>query len=95
MESSCLVHPFWAIGLPIAASLPLGWWMARVARPARRTASAGDSTPCRWPCCRLLGHREPATMGWKQYAIALLAFNAALFVLSFAILLCCRAYLPC
>ena len=26
-------------------------------------------------------------MGWKQYAFAVLAFNAALFVLSFAILL--------
>jgi K+-transporting ATPase ATPase A chain len=36
---------------------------------------------------RLLGHREPAKMDWKRYAFALLAFNAALFVLSFAILL--------
>ena len=26
-------------------------------------------------------------MGWKRYALALLAFNAALFVLSFVILL--------
>ena len=28
-----LLHPFWAIGLPVAGSLPLGWWMARVLDP--------------------------------------------------------------
>jgi K+-transporting ATPase ATPase A chain len=35
---------------------------------------------------RLFGHREPVEMGWKRYALALLAFNAALFVLSFGVL---------
>ena len=36
--------------------------------------------------CRLLGRREPARMDWKRYAVALLAFNAALFVLTFGLL---------
>ena len=77
-----LVHPFWAIGLPIAGSLPLGWWMARVLDPpAERVGKGIDAVPL--ALLRLLGHREPAEMGWKQYAFALLAFNAALFVISF------------
>ena len=32
-------------------------------------------------------------MGWKRYAIALLAFNAALFVLSFGSC-CAQSHLP-
>jgi K+-transporting ATPase ATPase A chain len=36
--------------------------------------------------CRLLGRRAPAQMSWKQYAFAFLAFNLALFVLSFVLL---------
>jgi K+-transporting ATPase ATPase A chain len=36
---------------------------------------------------KLLGRRQPAQMNWKEYALALLAFNAALFILSFAVLL--------
>ena len=36
--------------------------------------------------CRLLGRREPAQMNWKQYCIALLTFNVALFVLTFGLL---------
>ena len=36
--------------------------------------------------CRLLGRREPARMDWKRYAVAFLAFNAALFVLTFGLL---------
>ena len=62
-----LVHPFWAIGLPIAGSLPLGWWMARVLDPAPERVGKGiDALPL--ALLRLLGHREPAKMGWKQYA---------------------------
>ena len=81
-----LVHPLWAIGLPIAGSLPLGWWMARVLDPAPDRVGKGiDAIPV--ALLRLLGRREPSTMGWKQYAFALLAFNMALFVISFAILL--------
>ena len=36
--------------------------------------------------CRLIGRRTPARMDWKRYAVAMLAFNAALFVLSFGLL---------
>ena len=42
---------------------------------------------------RLLGRRVPGAMDWKQYAMALLAFNAALFVLAFG-LLYAQPYLP-
>jgi K+-transporting ATPase ATPase A chain len=81
-----LVHPFWAIGLPVAGSLPLGWWMARVLDPpAERVGRGLDAAAM--GIFRLLGRREPARMDWKQYAVALLWLNLALFVLSFLILL--------
>ncbi len=87
-----LVHPFWAIGLPIAGSLPLGWWMARVLDPEPARIGKGiDAIPI--ALLRLLGHRDPIKMGWKQYAFALLAFNMALFAISFGILLL-QSYLP-
>ena len=86
------MHPFWAIGLPIAGSLPLGWWMARAldpeagaSRQGNRRRSAGLAQAARTS--------RAAKMGWKQYAFALLAFNAALFVLSFVILLL-QSHLP-
>ena len=79
------IHPFWAFGLPIAASVPIGLWMARALDPPADRAGRGlDALPM--ALCRLLGRREPATMDWKRYAIALLAFNAALFVLTFGLL---------
>ncbi len=81
-----LVHPFWAIGVPIAGSLPLGWWMARVLDPEPARQGKGiDAIPV--GLLKLIGHRKPVEMGWKQYAYALLAFNAALFAVSFGILL--------
>ncbi len=87
-----LVHPFWAIGLPIAGSLPLGWWMARALDPEPARVGKGvDAIPL--ALLRLIGHREPIKMGWKQYALALLAFNMALFAISFGILLL-QSYLP-
>ena len=80
-----LFHPFWAIGVPIALSIPLGRLMARLLDPpANRVGRGVDVVPMF--LLRLLGHREPASMDWRRYAIALLAFNASLFVLSFAIL---------
>ncbi len=80
-----LLHPFWAIGLPVAASLPLGWWMGRVLDPPPDRAGRGiDVLPM--ALIRLFGSRGPAEMNWKQYALALLTFNAALFVLSFGVL---------
>ena len=77
--------PFWAFGLPIAASLPIGWWMARALDPPADRAGRGlDALPMF--LCRLLGRREPAQMDWKRYAVAMLAFNAVLFVLTFGLL---------
>ncbi len=80
-----LFHPFWAIGVPMTLSIPLGRLMARLLDPpADRVGRGVDAVPMF--LVRLSGHREPAPMDWKRYAIALLAFNAALFALSFAIL---------
>jgi potassium-transporting ATPase potassium-binding subunit len=87
-----LLHPFWAVGLPILGSIPLGWWMARMLDPpAERIGKGIDAIPL--VLHRLLGQREPAHMGWKQYAFAVLAFNSALFVISFVILLA-QSHLP-
>jgi K+-transporting ATPase ATPase A chain len=80
-----LLHPFWAIGLPVILSIPLGWWMARALDPAGPQIGKGiDAIPIF--LLSTIGRREPARMGWQQYAYSVLAFNAALFVLSFAIL---------
>ncbi|HMB03849.1 MAG TPA: potassium-transporting ATPase subunit KdpA [Isosphaeraceae bacterium] len=79
------IHPFWAFALPIAASIPLGWSMFRsLDVPADRVGKGLDAIPLF--LCRLLGRREPARMDWKRYAIAFLAYNAALFVLTFGLL---------
>jgi K+-transporting ATPase ATPase A chain len=87
-----LVHPFWAIGLAIAGSLPLGWWMAHALDPpAERIGKGIDAIPL--ALLRLLGQREPARMSWQRFALALLTFNLALFVLSFVILLA-QSHLP-
>ena len=86
------LHPFWALGLPIALSFPIGWWMFRCLDvPADRAGRGLDALPLF--LCRLLGRREPARMDWKRYAFAFLAFNAALFVISFG-LLYAQQYLP-
>ncbi len=87
-----LIHPLWAIGLPIAASLPLGWLMWKALDPPPDCVGRGvDAIPV--GLLRLFGHREPAEMGWKRYALALLTFNVALFVLSFTVLWA-QAWLP-
>ena len=79
------IHPFWAFALPILASLPLGWSMFRSLDPAPdRVGKRLDAVPMF--LCRLLGRRTPARMDWKQYALAFLAFNVALFVLTFGLL---------
>src|SRR4051812_24160224 len=79
------IFPFWAFALPIVASVPIGRQMARALDPpADRVGRGLDALPM--ALCRLLGRREPARMDWKRYAIALLAFNAALFVLTFGLL---------
>ncbi len=86
------IHPLWVFGLPIALSFPIGWLMFRALDiPDERAGRGLDAVPMF--LLRLLGRREPARMDWKRYAIALLTFNAALFVLTFG-LLYVQQYLP-
>ncbi len=86
------LHPVWAFALPIALSFPLGRLMGRSLDVEEGRAGRGlDALPMF--LCRLLGRREPARMDWKRYAYAFLAFNAALFVVTF-LLLYVQARLP-
>jgi K+-transporting ATPase ATPase A chain len=86
------VAPFWALTIPIAASFPLGRAMFRALDPPPDQVGRGpDAVPLF--LCRLLGRRAPQSMDWKQYAIAFLSFNAALFVITFG-LLYAQQYLP-
>ena len=79
------LHPFWALSIPIAMSFPIGWLMYRsLDRTAGRAGKGFDALPMF--LCRLLGRRKPAEMDWKRYALAFLTFNAALFVVVFALL---------
>jgi K+-transporting ATPase ATPase A chain len=79
------LHPTWAFALPILAALPLGWWMGRVLDvPGDRVGRGLDSLPM--ALCRLLGRRAPEPMDWRRYAVTMLAYNAALFVLTFGLL---------
>ena len=75
---------------PVRSRWAGGWPACSIRRPS---ASARGSTRFRSRCSSCSGRREPARMGWKQYAFAVLAFNAALFVISFAILLL-QSHLP-
>ena len=79
------LHPTWAFALPVALSFPLGRLMWRSLDVSDERAGRGlDALPML--LCRLIGRRGPVTMDWKRYATAMLAFNAALFVVSFALL---------
>jgi potassium-transporting ATPase potassium-binding subunit len=83
--SNAWLHPWWAFALPIAVSFPLGWSMFRALdRPDDRAGKGFDILPLL--LCRLIGRRAPAKMDWKRYACAFLAFNAALFVITFVLL---------
>ena len=83
--STAWLHPTWAFALPIAASFPLGWLMARTLDvPGDRAGRGLDAIPMF--LCRLIGKKAPARMDWKHYAFAMLAFNAALFVITFGLL---------
>lgn len=86
------IHPFWAFGLPIALSVPIGWVMWRSLDVAEGRAGKGPDALA-FLFLRLLGRREPARMGWKRYAYAFLAFNAALFLVTF-VLLYAQPHLP-
>ncbi|HEY2157507.1 MAG TPA: potassium-transporting ATPase subunit KdpA [Isosphaeraceae bacterium] len=86
MESNLTwIHPIWAMALPIALSFPLGWLMFRsLDVPRERTGKGLDALPMFF--ARLIGRCEPARKDWRRYAFALLAFNLALFVITFALL---------
>lgn len=79
------LHPTWAFALPIALSFPLGRLMWRSLDVDEGRAGRGLDALAML-LCRLIGRRSPSKMDWKRYAVAMLAFNAALFVLSFALL---------
>ena len=79
------IHPFWAFGLPLAACLPLGFLMARLLDPAPEREGKGvDVVPMFF--ARLCGGLANSAMNWKQYAVAFLMFNAALFAITFGLL---------
>ena len=83
--SNAWLHPTWAFALPIAASFLIGRMMARsLDVPADRAGRGFDAVPMF--LCRLIGKSTPARMGWKQYAFAMLAFNAMLFAITFGLL---------
>ena len=86
MESpASWLHPTLAFALPIAASVPVGLWMARALDvPEGRTGRGLDALPMLLG--RLIGRKRPLKMGWKSYAFSMLGFNLALFVLAFGLL---------
>jgi K+-transporting ATPase ATPase A chain len=82
----------WAFVVPVLLAVPLGWWIARVMDvPDGRHGSGFDALSVK--LCRLLRRRDPEDMGWRAYALAMLAFNAVLFCFAFA-LLWLQPYLP-
>ena len=90
--STAWLNPTWALALPIAASFPIGWLMARsLDVPEDRAGRGFDAVPM--TLLRLVGKKAPARMDWKRYAFALLAFNLALFVITFG-LLASQQHLP-
>ena len=93
MESPfAFLHPFLALLAPVALALPVGWWMARVLDPpANREGKGFDALACF--LLRAVGRNKPISMNWKRYAISLLTFNLALFIVSFGLLLA-QPYLP-
>jgi K+-transporting ATPase ATPase A chain len=83
--STAWLNPTWAFALPIAASFPTGWLMARsLDVPIDRAGKGLDALPMF--LCRLIGKKAPTAMGWKHYAFSMLAFNASLFVIAFGLL---------
>lgn len=69
----------------VALALPLGRYMARV-YGGQRTILTPVLAPVERGLLRLAGPRAGEDMGWRTYALAVLAFNAAGFVLLYAIL---------
>ena len=79
------IHPFWAFGLPLAGCVPLGLLMARLLDPsADREGKGIDAVPTF--LARLCGRAPGSGMNWRQYAVAFMMFNAALFAITFGLL---------
>lgn len=76
------------IGGAALASLPLGRWMARAIDPA-----PGDMAATNRLFAAVAGPASAPGQGWKGYALTLLAFNAVMFAIVFA-LLSLQQYLP-
>jgi K+-transporting ATPase ATPase A chain len=79
------LHPIWALVVPIALSIPIGSLMFHALDPpADRLGKGLDALPV--GLCGILGRKLPRRMDWKQYALAFLTFNAALFIIAFGLL---------
>src|ERR1043166_3397065 len=78
----------WLVVL-LALARPLGEWMAR-GREGRPTALSRLLGPLERLCHRAAGVDPSAEMGWKPYALAMLAFN----LLGFALVYACQRLQP-
>ena len=64
---------------------PLGAYMARVYRD-ERTLLSPLLVPCEQVVCRICGVNRDEEMDWRQYAVAMLLFNLAGFLMLFGLL---------
>jgi K+-transporting ATPase ATPase A chain len=71
------LFPLWVLGLAVGLSVPVGLYLARVM----------DDRQCvpRW-LSKLEKPLDTGPQTWKQYAVSLLLFNTAMFVLSYLVL---------
>jgi K+-transporting ATPase ATPase A chain len=76
--------PILIVGISVALSVPVGFYLARVLEGRLRVPG-----PLRWIEARL----DTGPQRWTQYALALLLFNTAMFVVGF-VLLALQPYLP-
>ncbi len=79
-------------GLLLALAIPLGIYIERVLNPSPENSGHG-SRPLERCILRLAGVDPSREMGWKEYAISLLAFNLVGLVAVYA-LLRAQAWLP-
>lgn len=79
------IHPVWALGLPVALAIPLGFWMTRVLDPTPDREGRGLDAVATL-ALRLIGRARPVAMNWLEYGRAMLTFNLVLFVITFALL---------
>ena len=85
MDTTYWLHASWALALPIALSVPLGWIMARTLDAGPERTGKGLDRLALW-ILGLIGRRQPIAMNWKRYSVSFLTYNAALFALTFGLL---------